>query len=100
MTLVSTSLKPGHDQWDWQFDGACNGIDPEAFFLEPSTRGKNKRSVEQKAIAICNTCPVRQKCLDHALKVPEMFGVWGGKTEEQRQSLVKELGIVYNATRI
>jgi WhiB family redox-sensing transcriptional regulator len=99
MTAVSTTLKPVLDQWDWQFDGACNGIDPESFFLEPKSRGKDKRSVEQKAIAICNTCPVKQKCLDHALKVPEMFGVWGGMTEDQRQVLIEQSGIVHSTTR-
>lgn len=100
MTVVSTNLKPVHDQWDWQFDAACNGVDPETFFLEHNTRGKTKYSKEQKAIAICNTCPVKQECLDHALKVPEIFGVWGGMTEDQRQSLVKKLGIVYSIVRI
>jgi WhiB family redox-sensing transcriptional regulator len=100
MTAVSTMLKPILDQWEWQFEGACNGIDPETFFLEPNARGVNKYTTEQKAIAICNTCPVKQACLDHALNVPEVFGVWGGKTEKQRELIAQKLGIVYKMVRI
>ena len=100
MTAVSKALKPVHDQWDWQFEGACNGVDTDEFFLDPNLRGKNKRTKEQNAIAICNTCPVKQACLDHALKVPEVYGVWGGMTEERRHELAKRMGIIYGVVRI
>jgi hypothetical protein len=30
---------------------------------------------------------VRTACLEHALNVPEQYGVWGGMTVEQRQAL-------------
>lgn len=100
MTSVSRALKPVHDQWDWQFDGACVTADPESFFLEDSMRGKKKREKEKKAIALCNTCPVKQECLDHALKVPEIYGVWGGMTEEHRHDLAKSLGYIYGVIRI
>jgi WhiB family redox-sensing transcriptional regulator len=100
MTAVSTTLKPIADNWEWQYDGACNGVDPEAFFLEPSTRGKSKREKEQKAIAICKTCPVKQVCLEHALSIPEYFGVWGGMTEDQRQTIIKRSGVVHSTIRV
>jgi WhiB family redox-sensing transcriptional regulator len=100
MTSVSTALKPIADNWDWQFEGACNGVDPESFFLDPNQRGVSKKNRENKAIAICNTCPVKKQCLDHALNVPEIYGVWGGMTEENRAELANSLGIVYSVTRI
>jgi len=100
MTSVSKALKPVADNWEWQFDGACVDKDPESFFLEPNMRGKEKRTREVNAIAICNTCPVKQKCLDHALNVPEIYGVWGGMTEEQRHILARRLGITYGYIRI
>lgn len=31
-----------------------------------------------KAKIICNTCPVKQKCLDLAIEQKEVHGVWGG----------------------
>ena len=100
MTALSTTLKPIADNWEWQYDGACNGVDPEAFFLEPSARGKNKRHKEQKAVAICKMCPVKEVCLEHALSIPEYFGVWGGMTEDQRQTIIKRSGIVHSTIRV
>lgn len=100
MTSVSKALKPIHDKWEWQFEGACNGAETNEFFLEDSMRGKTKRTRELNAVAICNTCPVKQQCLDHALSVPEVYGVWGGMTEDQRLTLSKKLGIVYEHIRL
>jgi WhiB family redox-sensing transcriptional regulator len=100
MTALSTSLKPILDNWEWQFEGACNGVEPDEFFLEDKIRGRNKYDKEQRAVAICNTCPVQKACLDHALSVPEVFGVWGGKTEKQRELIAQKLGIVYKIVRV
>ena len=61
MTAVSTALKPIADQWEWQFEGACNGVDPESFFLDPGQRGPSKKKKEEQAIALCNTCPVKKQ---------------------------------------
>jgi WhiB family redox-sensing transcriptional regulator len=99
MTVVSKALKPIADNWEWQFEGACVDADPESFFLEDGMRGSTKRIREKTAIAVCNTCPVKQQCLDHALNVPEVYGVWGGMTGEERQILAKRLGIVYEHLR-
>lgn len=86
------NVKPIASDWEWQYEGACRDKDPELFFLEYALRGPAKRKKEIAAIAVCNTCPVLQQCRDHALKVPEMFGVWGGLTEEQRRILVRRNG--------
>jgi WhiB family transcriptional regulator, redox-sensing transcriptional regulator len=100
MTAVGTTLKPIADNWEWQYEGSCNNVDPETFFLEPLTRGKNKRDKERAALAICKTCPVKQACLNHALSIPEVYGVWGGMTEDQRQVLIEQSGIVHNTIRV
>jgi WhiB family redox-sensing transcriptional regulator len=100
MTVVSKALKPIHDQWEWQYEGACRDADPESFFLEPNMRGLNKRTKELNAIKICNTCPVKQACLDHALSIPEYFGVWGGMTEEQRFEILKKRGFKVEYIRV
>jgi len=100
MTVVSKALKPVHDKWEWQYDGACRDTDPEQFFLEPNMRGLNKRNREVAAIKVCNTCPVKQACLDHALSVPEIFGVWGGMTEEDRLEILKMKGFKVEYIRV
>lgn len=100
MTSVSTYLKPILDNWDWQFQGACNGVDTNKFYLEEGMRGKNKTNREQAAVTLCNTCPVKAKCLEHALSTPEFYGVWGGSTEEQRLQMLEISGTKFEHKRI
>lgn len=44
-------------------------------------------SCEEQAKRICATCPVMVECLDHALRLPEQYGVWGGKTPRERHRM-------------
>jgi Transcription factor WhiB len=66
----------------WRDQGACAAADPEMFFPEPFEPAED-------ALAMCATCPVSGECLSHALSTPELYGVWGGTTEEERESLLR-----------
>jgi WhiB family redox-sensing transcriptional regulator len=70
---------------DWRLVAACRAADPDLFF-PPSASG---RSVEQIAQAkrICARCTVRAECLAFALRARHAHGVWGGMSEDERQSL-------------
>ena len=46
-----------------------------------------RRKRESTAKRICADCPVRQECLDYAMRVHEPFGIWGGLTEAERRQL-------------
>jgi WhiB family redox-sensing transcriptional regulator len=39
------------------------------------------------ARAICDGCPVREPCLEHALEAREPAGMWGGLTTPERAKL-------------
>lgn len=67
------------DSEDWKNYGACVGTDADLFFPDDATNSQAK--------AICAGCVVREKCLAHALTVPELYGIWGGKTARQRRSM-------------
>lgn len=84
MPEVPKTISPIMEEWEWQYKGSCRSVDPEMFFLEHGERAQNKRKKEQRAVKICQTCPVIAKCLEHALRVPELYGVWGGTTADQR----------------
>ena len=43
---------------------------------------------EAAAKAVCAGCPVRRECLDHALTSGEPYGVWGGLSEGERETLL------------
>jgi WhiB family redox-sensing transcriptional regulator len=47
-----------------------------------------RRARESLAKRICAECPVRQECLEYALRVREPFGIWGGLNETERRTLV------------
>lgn len=68
---------------DWQAYAACAETDPDAFFVE---KGQSTR----EAKAICAGCFVRAECLEYALATDQIFGVWGGTSENQRKRLRAE----------
>ena len=100
MPSVSSFLKPIHSEWEWQEQGACKDFDTDTFFLEHNLRAKAKNEKETIAVSICNACPVKLKCLDHALNTPEIYGVWGGMTEEQRHFIMRKRGIRVDYLRV
>lgn len=87
MADISRLPAPTADQYDWQFQGACRGEDPEAFFHPEGERGPSRAAREAKAKAICATCPVIQQCAAHALSVREPYGIWGGMSEDDREEI-------------
>lgn len=76
---------PNADLWDWQLRGLCRGKDSSLFFHPEGERGAARAAREQSAKEICLNCPVQKQCCEHALRVREPYGVWGGMTEEERE---------------
>lgn len=68
---------------DWMDDAACASVDPDLFF---PGRGEDVRPAK----AVCAVCPVRARCLDHALAEHEVHGVWGGTSENERRKIRSE----------
>lgn len=71
----------------WMAEGACHDQDPELFFpISASDAGVEQ--IEQ-ATAICDGCEVQAACLRYALTNHIKHGIWGGRTEQQRQSIIR-----------
>lgn len=66
----------------WQEQALCAQTDPEAFFPE---KGGSTREAKK----VCETCTVKQECLEYALAHDERFGIWGGLSERERRRLRK-----------
>lgn len=77
---------PQEEQWEWQTAAHCRGIPSEVFFLEEA-RGAPMRRREENAKRICNDCPVKLRCLAHALTAPETHGIWGATTPRERADI-------------
>lgn len=85
MASISRLPTPLQEEYDWQYAGLCRTVDPEAFFSPDAERGPRRHEREAAAKALCSRCPVIERCLEHALKVREPYGVWGGLTTNERK---------------
>ena len=65
----------------WQDAGACQYTDPDLGIPE---KGGSTREAKR----ICQGCPVQARCLEYALDNEIMFGIWGGKSPQQRRRLL------------
>jgi WhiB family redox-sensing transcriptional regulator len=75
------------DVWEWQLSGSCRDADPMLFFHPESERGPARRKRDDAAKAVCGGCPVLEDCRRHALSAREPYGVWGGLSEEDRETI-------------
>ena len=75
MSLIELFLHDDTESAAWRSEGRC--VDGAAtmtglFFSE------DLHDIA-RAKAICAKCPVTAECLDHALRLQEPWGVWGGQ---------------------
>jgi WhiB family redox-sensing transcriptional regulator len=89
MASIARLPIPLQEVYEWQCRGACRGVDPETFFSPDAERGPRRRAREAAAKALCAVCPVVHECLDHALSVREPYGVWGGLSINERDSILQ-----------
>lgn len=78
----------------WEARARCVGHDTRLWF--PTTKDTRYAAGEKSwetpdatsaAKAICEICPVREECLEAALRRGEPVGVWGGMTTKERKAI-------------
>jgi len=62
----------------------CKEVPGDLFF--PRSWGKTVQIREAKSI--CDGCAYRVECLEFALKDPDLDGIWGGTTPNERRQLL------------
>ena len=55
---------------------------------DPDEKYNNREA--QRAVALCQECPLKLECLSHALAANELYGVWGATTAAQRDALRRQ----------
>jgi len=73
----------------WRLQARCQDADPDTFFPPDGHNVDHAR-------LLCGQCPVAGECLDEALKIARSddFGVWGGTSPQERETIRRERGIV------
>ena len=70
----------------WEDDAACAQMPGDMFFPE-----KGDWKIARDAKTVCNTsCPVREQCLEFALREGFTDGIFGGFNARQRNLLLKK----------
>ncbi|MFD8693164.1 WhiB family transcriptional regulator [Streptomyces sp. NPDC059651] len=72
---------------NWREMAICRGEDPDLFFPIGNVRSGMALLQIDEAKAVCHRCPVMQQCLNWAMKVDSVEGVWGGTTEAERRAV-------------
>lgn len=77
----------------WRERAACRGY-PLRWWFPVSRRGRRpdrhlvivSELERAQALELCATCPVRDDCLDYAIRYDEV-GIWGGTTDRERRRI-------------
>jgi WhiB family transcriptional regulator, redox-sensing transcriptional regulator len=88
-TSASASMATSPVKWDvdrWRTQAACSSLDTNLFFPDPDVHDDVLPRIAS-AKAVCGECPVRQSCLEFAIRTRQLDGVWGGHTPEERRSI-------------
>jgi WhiB family redox-sensing transcriptional regulator len=78
---------------EWYEEANCKGMNGDIFFPEVPI-GISHKGLFDEAKKVCSTCPVKKRCLDFAMAMEvndiRRFGIWGGLTPRERDSLYKK----------
>lgn len=82
--LQSASAR-GDEAGPWHSEAVCRRDEAGLFFAPSKEPTAARLSREQAAKRVCARCPVMVECREHALVLPEPYGVWGGLTAAERR---------------
>lgn len=70
---------------------ACQGYDIDIFFTPGDMKWESPAARKRLVIAraICNSCPIKAKCLDDALECDDQYAFLGAKTPKERNAIVR-----------
>jgi len=82
-TRLEVAIDLGNADTSWMGSAACAGHDVDLWFPDTLTD-----ATIAKAVAICDRCPVKERCLAYALahidNGRDEAGIWGGMTGRER----------------
>lgn len=74
----------------WMVDAACLGVEVALFFPSNGIDGTQDSPAAKR---VCRTCPVRWRCLRHAVLFHEQ-GIWGGSSDPERKAIRRRLRVL------
>jgi WhiB family redox-sensing transcriptional regulator len=77
-----------YQEINWEA-AACRGIDTDMFYRPEEVRKADPVLYLNPIRNICVSCPIWAECLAYATS-NEIYGIWGGMTTFERQSLQRK----------
>lgn len=81
------------DRDDYESTDESRALELGAVVGSGRTMTRQMKMVERMCLRICSECPVRQECLDDAIKYRDTHTLRGGMTARDRTELMKRMGI-------
>jgi len=99
--MADTSRLPAPlmEYWEWQALAVCRGMDSSVFFHPTEERDEARHERIESAKQICHSCPAMTACREHALRVREPYGIWGGLSEDERADALGVQSLRYPARK-
>lgn len=94
-SILGLFKNSGDEDTSWMQHGACRGMNPELFFPGPGDS-------HTEALAVCNSCPVSEECLDYRIATTPGTGsylddgIWGGTNSRERVRLRRLSSSLHN----
>ena len=70
----------------WMKLGKCRDLETDVFFADAGDAAASAKVAQ----AVCSICPVKDECLDYAIRHGCDYGIWGGVTAYARKDLRRE----------
>lgn len=91
---------------EWE-KASCTSATTKLFFPTYATSGHpvasrvtvKHRTVPSNVAAICNSCEIRKECRQWGIH-HELYGIWGGLSDYEREEIRRRLGIKRSMSRI
>jgi|GEM_PF-1055161 len=85
-TAPSNIAQPSWQTTDWRKSALCAEVAGPKLFFPVGVTGAAEIQIED-AKDVCGGCPVVAPCLSFAIETNQEYGIWGGKSEEERRAL-------------
>ncbi|MFC4506938.1 MULTISPECIES: WhiB family transcriptional regulator [Streptomyces] len=70
----------------WRERAACLHVEDPDLFFPIGHSGPTLDQIDE-AKAVCGRCPVMEQCLNWAVRMAQVEGIWGGTTESERRAI-------------
>jgi WhiB family redox-sensing transcriptional regulator len=75
---------------NWRDDAACIGVSIDVFFID--NKGRDAKTKLAEAKQYCDSCRVRENCLNYAMNNNIYVGIYGGISNKKRREMKRKNG--------